>query len=161
MATDRDDAITQHWQRFGAWLEEQRLIARLSATEAARRAGIHLTSWSRIENGGAGTKRTTMPRILAAVGIGQMDPRYAEGYQIAGFVPPAGVDGATVSADFGDAPAAETREIHEDLLEEFDRTYFRFEGDAWFQALPPHKRMEAVRKIVEDRRREEQKNPGG
>lgn len=88
MAIEREESLTEHWRKFGKWLEEQRLTARLNATQAAKGADIHLTSWSRIENGQAGTKRTTLPRILAAVGIRPEDPRFLEGYRMAGFVPP-------------------------------------------------------------------------
>lgn len=80
------EAIAAHWKRFGEWLEAQRLsVPGLSATEAARRADMHLTTWSRLENGQTGTRRNTLPRILEALGIDESDPRYIECYKIAGF----------------------------------------------------------------------------
>lgn len=88
MAIEREEAVADHWRRFGEWLKDRRLDARLNATEAAKRADIHLVSWSRLENGQAGTKRTTLPRILSALGIKKGDPEYLEGYRLAGFVVP-------------------------------------------------------------------------
>jgi transcriptional regulator with XRE-family HTH domain len=49
----------------------------------------------------------------------------------------------------------ETREIAEDLLDEFDRQYARFEADSWFQKLTPSERIAAVNRIIQEIRQRE------
>jgi hypothetical protein len=157
MAAEREQAVADHWRRFGQWLEEQRLFARLSATEASKRADMHLTSWSRLENGQAGTKRTTLPRILSALGIRPDDARYLEGFRLAGFVVSYDIPGPIQNNP--DAPV-EARELHDDERSSYDKWYFAFEGEPGFSKLSPSEKDALVRRAVEAERQPNTFKPG-
>ncbi len=82
-----DVADRAQWAVFGDWMREHRERERLSATEAAKRAGMSLTHWSRLENGTSGTSRKSVSRIAMALGADTKDA-----YQAAGFSAPASLD---------------------------------------------------------------------
>lgn len=68
---------------LGNWLYLHRKKLELNQTQAARRAGISRTQWSRLENGESGTKRELVPNLAKAV-----KADLHETYRKAGFVPP-------------------------------------------------------------------------
>jgi transcriptional regulator with XRE-family HTH domain len=55
------------WQAFGAWFQDQRELAGVSQTQAAKAAGVHVVQLSRIENGHSGVKRDNLVGLVDAV----------------------------------------------------------------------------------------------
>lgn len=87
-----DNAVEEAHKDFGRFLEEQLLKFDMTATDATRKAELTLSQWSRITNGRSGTRRSTIPRIASAFGIGPDDPRIDEFYRRAGYEPPSRPD---------------------------------------------------------------------
>lgn len=85
-----DEAQERHWKQFGRYL--MRLIDNvgMSVTEFADASGITLTQASRLVNGQSGTRRTTLPRFVAALRLTTSEQR--ELYRMAGFTLPAELD---------------------------------------------------------------------
>jgi transcriptional regulator with XRE-family HTH domain len=136
---------------FGQWVARMRRAKGISQERAAEIAGLSRTQWTRIELGTSGTRAENLPGIARAI---DADP--AETYRHAGLLPPG-------SAGVPPAPPTETREtleIHEDALEEYNRWWFRFEGEAGWQKLTPAERDRLVHAAMEESRRPRPHHPG-
>lgn len=77
-----------HWREFGAYLRDLMEKAEIeTVTEFAERSRLTLTQTSRILNGQSGTRRTTLPQIVEALGIIDRE-EITKLYMKAGFTPP-------------------------------------------------------------------------
>ena len=73
----------KHHSDLADWLRSHRRAAGLNQTEAARRAKMSRTQWTRLELGECGTKRENVPAIAKAI-----NADLAETYKRAGYAPP-------------------------------------------------------------------------
>ena len=125
-----DRALVAHWRAFGVYLKRLLDRAGLTVSEFAERAGITLTQASRILNGQSGTRRTTLPRFIQALGMNQRNA-IRDLYARAGFLPPTD-PGPTVE----DAGGELTYELDEAEREELISA---------FEGVPPSLRPSALR----------------
>lgn len=147
---------------FGDWLREQRKRAGMSQDDLAGAADISKSYISTLERGkhhtvtGAPPQPTmgTVTQLATALGI-SVEEAVSVAFRPSGYM-------NLERAQSGPHPhyppgyqPSESREIADDLLDEFDRTYFRFEGDAWFKKLTATERITAVKRIIEEARERE------
>ena len=71
-----------HWQQFGKWLKQKRLLANLTQTQVGNRAGITDVQVARIEKGESGTKRETVISLAQAIGIDSGETLNKAGFDI-------------------------------------------------------------------------------
>lgn len=71
---------------FGATLRDDRRIMEVSLEQLAARSGLDISLLSRLESGERNPTRDSLPRICAALGLGERDRDHL--FLIAGFVPP-------------------------------------------------------------------------
>lgn len=134
------DAQDRQAAEFGKWLAKARGAQGLTQEQAATEAGVSRVQWARWEGGSGLPKRSNIPAIARAV----RHHDEAEIYSLAGFVAPR----SSWNVSHAASQPAETRELHNDAREEYDRLYFAFEGEPGFSKLTPSEKDALVRKAV-------------
>lgn len=160
----------RNWDRaeaFAGWLFDKRRAADLTQEELAEASGCTKGYVSQLERATDNT-RTGKParpsedlvtKMAKALGVTLDDALLAAGYAPTDWQP---VHAGRQQQDHvaRQSQPTETRELHDDTREEYDRWYFAFQGDAAFEKLSPSEKDAIVRKAIEEDRRKQTFRPG-
>lgn len=146
-------------ESFGRLLLNLRKDLKIEQEEAAKRAGMSRQQWNRLETGASGTRQETLERIVGALGLHAGTAQFNSVYLYAGFSPPMEVPVPTAwigpdprdnmgAATYPSGKPTESRELHDDAREEYDRIFFSFEGEPGFSKLTPSEKDALVRKAM-------------
>lgn len=69
-------------ENFGMWVRLEREVRHLTATECARRAGMKLTAWSRMERTVKNPQRDTCAAVAVGLGMEEAVVLRAAGYAV-------------------------------------------------------------------------------
>ena len=69
-------------ENFGMWVRQEREARHLTATECARRAGMKLTAWSRMERTVKHPQRDTCASVARGLGVEEAVVLRAAGYAV-------------------------------------------------------------------------------
>lgn len=152
-------------ETFGEWIREEREKRRFTARECAYRAGMKEPVWSNLENDRSrrndGEPSQPRPDTLRKIARGLEVDEWRV-FEAAGYTPP--IDWLPQYAGAANQPRrdapTETRELHDDLLQEVNELWHRFKGEAWFEALSDTQKIAAVNAQIEARRNPPKLQPG-
>jgi transcriptional regulator with XRE-family HTH domain len=143
-------------EQFGAWLKAERERLRMTRAHVSGQAGISEQQLWRIETGETGSKRETLRAIARAMRLDEGDVLERAGFSARSYVT---LEGMNREIKHPHHPE-ETRELHDDEREAYDRWYFLFEGEPGFSKLSPSEKDALVRRAVEAERQPNTFKPG-